>query len=802
MMQILDFIIILKRKMKISHNWIKSYFSNGLMDKIISPIPSPEKLSDLINAYSFEVEGIERVGNDFVLDIDILPNRSSDCMCHYGIAKEVSAIINKPLNQSFFEDIADISEKKFNSAKVEVETKNCRRYALALFENIDNTAKTPRYIVERLSSLGQRSINPIVDITNYIMFELGSPMHAYDAKFLGDGVRVRMAEKDEPIKLLGGDEKVLSENDMVICDYRKNNVIGIAGVKGSEGSGASKDTRSIYLEVASFDANTIRHTSRRHDLHTEASSRFAQGPSDLIIPNVLERAISMIVDITGAKFSGVTYHKDSNDPLYYLGTNAKEVKRLLGIDISLGECKNILNRLHFRPEIIQNPRRSIMEYVKTLYGVTYANGASVTYDSPRAFDCSSLISHVFCRFGILCPRVSCNQFLYSDRINKEDVKPGDLVFSWSDAEGNVIHYKRKPEEFTYLIDGEMPTHGVSHVGIMDSDNYVIHCTGSKGKNCVVREKLEESPSFKNTVGFGRIVDIDTPHLVCKKPIERTDFKYPEDLIEEIGRIYGYGNIPTKVFGKSQGGVVQKRIAYQMKFLDILSDIGFIEVETRSFSGLGELEVLHPLAKDKKFLRSNLSTTLKSSATQNAHYVDLFGRRDIRLAEFGSVFRENGEFYNMALAISNPKEAKVISNDLKEKFEKIGIDLDVEFDGTMFEMDFDLFIQDLPEVTEYAWLDSYGNKQYKSFSQYPFVIRDISIFIKKGIEKEEIMQTIQKNAENFRRITLVDRFEKDSRVSLTFRIIFQSDSRTLTDMEVNGIMEEIEKELRNKGCEVR
>ena len=803
MMLILDFTIILKIKMKISYNWIKSYFSNGLMDKIISPIPSPEKLSELINANSFEVEGVEKVNNDFVLDIDILPNRSSDCMCHYGIAKEISAIINKPLKQYFFKEISDTAEKNFGGAKVEVETKNCHRYALALFENVDNTIQTPKYIVERLSSLGQRSVNPIVDITNYIMFELGSPLHAYDKESIGDGARVRMADEGESIKLLGGDEKILTRNDMVICDYNKNSIIGIAGVKGSDGSGASKDTKNIYLEIASFDANTIRHTSRRHDLYTEASSRFAQSPSDLIIPNVLERAISMIVDITGAKLSGVTYYKDTKDPLFYIGTNRKDVRRLLGVDISLEKCKSILDRLNLNSEIIQNPRESILKDAKTLCGSPYSCASSVIYDAPNVFDCSSFVTYLFCRFGIQCPRLSCNQYLFSKRIDKKDVRPGDLVFSYRETEGNIIHRSKKAEDFVYEFSGDIPEPGVSHVGIMDSDNYVIHCTGSKGKNCVVKEKLDDTLSFKNLVGFGRIEDIDIPHLVCKRPIERTDLKYSEDLIEEIGRIYGYENIPTKVFNKSKGGVIQKRIAYHMAVVKILQKLDFVEIENRTFSNIGKVEVVYPQAKDKNFLRTNLSVDIEEALEKNQKNKDLFGKKDIRLIEFGTVFTNNGEFFNMAISITKSKKQDEMFKKVIDELSKIGIGLDIKNKiKNTIEINFDEIISNLETPKGYDYLETYKDKTFSKFSQYPFITRDISMFVPKNMDESNARQIIRNNSKYLENIFLFDIYTKDEKTSLAFKLIFQSYKKTLTDKEINTVMQDIENKLKNKGCVIR
>ena len=338
---------------------------------------------------------------------------------------------------------------------------------------------------------------------------------------------------------------------------------------------------------------------------------------------------------------------------------------------------------------------------------------------------------------------------------------------------------------------------------MDSDNYVIHCTGSKGKNCVVKEKLDDTLSFKNLVGFGRIEDIDIPHLVCKRPIERTDLKYSEDLIEEIGRIYGYENIPTKVFNKSKGGVIQKRIAYHMAVVKILQKLDFVEIENRTFSNIGKVEVVYPQAKDKNFLRTNLSVDIEEALEKNQKNKDLFGKKDIRLIEFGTVFTNNGEFFNMAISITKSKKQDEMFKKVIDELSKIGIGLDIKNKiKNTIEINFDEIISNLETPKGYDYLETYKDKTFSKFSQYPFITRDISMFVPKNMDESNARQIIRNNSKYLENIFLFDIYTKDEKTSLAFKLIFQSYKKTLTDKEINTVMQDIENKLKNKGCVIR
>ncbi len=235
--------------MKISYNWLQQYFDKKL--------PDAKELSGLINSHVFEVEGVEAIGNDTALDIKVMPDRAHYALCHRGIAREVKAITGMELKivgsatvtsgALHFTEVK--CDKNVKEVQVDVnEPKLCRRYIARRIENI-TIAESPAYLKEKLEAVDARSINTIVDATNFIMLDLGQPLHAFDADKVNGAVTVRLAKKGEIIELLpervtGVDDKgcpviiekprslELSETDLIIAD--DEGPLAIAGVKGGK----------------------------------------------------------------------------------------------------------------------------------------------------------------------------------------------------------------------------------------------------------------------------------------------------------------------------------------------------------------------------------------------------------------------------------------------------------------------------------------------------------------------------------------------------------------------------------------
>ena len=326
--------------MVFSYNWLQSFFSKKL--------PKPDKLAEILTAHSFEVEGVKKSGRDFVLDIDILPNRGHDCFSHLGIAREIAAI----LNLTFRVPTSEIKEAKNIKAKdfvrVEVEDKNaCPRYTARVVTDV-KVFPSPKWLQERLKVCGLRPINNIVDIANYVMLETGQPLHAFDGEKLeGEKIIVRFAKEREKIVTLDEEKYDLDDEVLVIADAEKP--VAIAGIKGGKIPEIDRKTKVVVLEAANFNPRIIRRGSKKLDLKTDASLRFEHG----IDPNLTEFAINLtaflIQKIAGGKVTkGLIdfYSKKVLPKRIKLDLNYLE--RLLGVKIPLVEIKNILKRLGFK----------------------------------------------------------------------------------------------------------------------------------------------------------------------------------------------------------------------------------------------------------------------------------------------------------------------------------------------------------------------------------------------------------------------------------------------------------------------
>lgn len=324
--------------MKFSYNWLQSFFNKKL--------PNAEKLANYLMMHSFEIEEAKKEGDDFILDIDILPNRMPDCASHQGIARELSAILRKKINFLKYDFIEDKSKKVSDYLELKVEDKKlCSRYCARIIEGV-KVGKSPAWIKEKLEVCGLQSINNIVDATNYIMLETGQPLHAFDAEKLKGKIIVRKAKRDEKIKTLEEKDYILSENDLVIADEKEP--IAIAGIKGGKKAEITKSTKTIIIESANFNREFIYRTSKRLNLRTDASIRFSAGLDPNLAEEAIDRVASLIQKIAGGKVlkGKVDFYPQKVNPIK-INLRYDYLKSLLGIDISKKEVIKILESLYF-----------------------------------------------------------------------------------------------------------------------------------------------------------------------------------------------------------------------------------------------------------------------------------------------------------------------------------------------------------------------------------------------------------------------------------------------------------------------
>lgn len=327
--------------MKVSYKWLNEYF-NGKG-------PKPEVAFDLLTMHSMEVEDSEKVGKDVVLNVKTLPNNNHSCLCHRGIAREIGTLANIRPNlysREFINlEVQPPSERKL---VVKIEDKSlCRRYVGRVVENI-KVRPSPIWLKEKLETLGQRSINNIVDATNFVMLEIGQPMHAFDGDKIGSEIVVKNAVKGQKIITLDKKEVELDESVLLITDGK--NPLAIAGVKGGNFAELEMKTKNIILESANFDPILIRKTAQKIKIQTDASKRYENDLTQELCGEAMDILTKLIIEIAGTKdtkVGAVVDNYPNKAEKVELGISSKEASAIIGVEINDSDIEDILNRFQF-----------------------------------------------------------------------------------------------------------------------------------------------------------------------------------------------------------------------------------------------------------------------------------------------------------------------------------------------------------------------------------------------------------------------------------------------------------------------
>ena len=280
--------------------------------------------------------------NDSIIDIDLTPNRA-DCFCIKGIAIDVACLNNLNINQPEIQDakatIDDIIDVNLSA------TKQCPRYISRVINNIDNNKETPIWMQEKLRRSGIRSIHPVVDVTNYVMLELGQPMHGFDKSAITGSINVKMANKGSKFVLLDGKEVTLDESYLMIADDK--DYLAIAGVMGGLDSGVSETTTNIVLESAYFDPATIMGKSRDLGIHTESALRFERGVDPQLQEQAIQRATQLIIEICGGEVGPVHESCEQHDVPQSIEIilTKRKLARVLGFEVESSQVTAILKGL-------------------------------------------------------------------------------------------------------------------------------------------------------------------------------------------------------------------------------------------------------------------------------------------------------------------------------------------------------------------------------------------------------------------------------------------------------------------------
>ena len=303
--------------------------NDGLME-----LPADAPVGEDIRAY-LQLE-------DASIEVDLTPNRG-DCLSLAGLAREVGALYAAQVTRPVVAPVAAVHDEVL---PVDVlAPPACPRYLGRIIRNVDLSRPTPLWMVERLRRADVRSIDAAVDITNYVMLELGQPLHAFDLAQIHGGIRVRMAEEGEKLVLLDGQEITLRSDTLVIADHQR--ALAIAGVMGGEHSGVTSTTRNIFLESAFFDQIVVAGKARSYGLHTDASHRYERGVDWKLAREAMERATGLLLDIAGGEAGPIieTVNEQYLPSIAPITLRAARISQMLGMEMDPAEVERLLRAL-------------------------------------------------------------------------------------------------------------------------------------------------------------------------------------------------------------------------------------------------------------------------------------------------------------------------------------------------------------------------------------------------------------------------------------------------------------------------
>ena len=686
--------------MNISYNWLKDLIEVNL---------PPQELAQKLTDAGLAVESIHPFGDDFVFDIDLTSNRP-DCLSHLGVAREIQTITNDELRITNYEDQKPKTE---DQSLVTIQDSDlCHRFTARIIRNV-KIAPSPDWLVKRLEAVGERSINNVADITNYVMLEFGNPMHAFDFdKLTGNRIVVRRAKSGESIKTLDEVERRLDETMLAICDAEKP--VAVAGVMGGFDSGITEETTDVLLEVAYFKRESIRQTSRKLKLSTEASHRFERGVDIENLIRASNRATELICELaSGEAGEFVDVYPTKLEP-NEIGSRdiEKSVNRLTGLEVGKQEISRILSALGIR------------EKAEGIY-------VSPSWRHDIAIE-EDLVEEVARIYGY-------------DKI-AEELPPAS-------SSGGYQPTEMRKKVLRQTLAG---------LGFDEAISYSFIDTKFDNRFELVPSLLDENSDEKFVTLQQSVIEGAVrmrPSLLSGLlDAVRTNFNHQRRNLRlfEIGKVFaaksGEDNLPIEkeIFSLAlTGGEVWQKKAVPTRELDFYDLKGSLESALEAV-GFSDAEIS---AADVKHLQKGKSALISVGGKA----IGFLGQLSDEIAA-GYKFRQPvfvAEIDLQAALQENPKPAV-----------------------------------------------------YRPLPIYPSVVRDVSLLVKRSTSFDEIRRAIANQSHELcRSVEFVDVYEGkgvagDER-SLTIRLEYRSDERTLLEEEVDAVHNEILKNLEERtGAKLR
>ncbi len=684
--------------MDISYNWLKDLAKTDL---------PPQDLAFELTKVGLAVEGVHEANGDFVFDIDLTSNRP-DCLSHFGVSREIAAITGCELRIS--DSKSQIEDSKFEekSELVKIEdTDLCQRFTARIVRNV-KVAPSPDWLKKRLEAVGERSINNIADITNYVMLEFGQPMHAFDLNRLAENrIVVRRARNGETIKTLDEVERKLDETMLAVCDAEKP--VAVAGIMGGDYSAISDETTDVLIEVAYFKRENIRQTSRKLNLSTEASYRFERGVDIENLIRASNRAAELICKLAGGEigeFADVYPTKyEANEIESKDIQNA--VKRLTGLEVENEEISRILNALGIN-------KKSESVYLSPSWRHDVAIEEDLVEEVARIYGYDKIAEE-------LPPSLSAGEY--------------------------------QPNEMRKLYLRQT----LANAGFNEAISYSFIDTKND-------EKFDLIPNFVN------------------RELDRKFISLRDSIIEGSTRMR-----PSLISGLLDA--VRANFNHQRR------DVKLFELG-KVFSASAKENDL-PNERELFALVLTGNETLQNKAVPLREY-DFFDAKGALENAANALNVPALEFVSANVKhLQKGQSAEVLLNG--EEVGTIGRLSDEITQGYKFKQPVYVAEIDLENLLQAKQLDVL----YKPLPIFPSIVRDVSLLAKRSTSFAEIKNTIE--AENFgllRKVEFVDVYEgkgmADDERSITIRLAYRSDERTLLEEEIEKIHAQI---LQNLGAKL-
>ncbi len=663
--------------MQFSENWLKEFIDINI---------STEELCEQLTMLGLEVDGYEKykskiTGDDSIIKLDITPNRG-DCFSILGIARELSALnglkIKLPAEEKINETI---------DSPIDVDICNeSPRYVGRYVEGVDLKKKVSPLIIERLKLSDVRSIDPIVDITNYVLLETGQPLHAFDAKKIPNGLGVRLAKDKEEIELLDEQTLKLSKDCLVITD--KSDPVALAGIMGGLDSGISSSTKSIYLESAFFKPEIIRGKARRYGLQTDASVRFERGVDYQLQSLAIERASQLIMNFMDCDFAPIqTFEiKKSIPKEKKISLDIQNVRKSLGVNIKDSEVKRILKSLGMKIELTKSDGKVLVSIPSWRFDI------SIEVD---------LVEEVARLIGY--DKLPSSSLRSSNRKTVDSLNHNVISSLVSLGYNEVITYSFVDEKEALLFE-------------------------EKDKMLFVQNPISQNMSVMRTSLLPGLLNT---------------FSYNFNRGEESVKLFEIGSTFLK----------GKKITQKEKLAGLVS---------------GKVSEIHWCDENRAF-----------------DFFDIKGDLEVLL-------NQDYSFTNGKLPFLHPGKTALITFKNKEigfvgaLSPNISNSLDLKQDIYYFELNLDSLPQ--PHV-----------RKYSKYSKFPIAQRDLAFLVDEQLPVSVILELAKKKAgKNLKGINLFDVYQgrgiPENKKSIAFSLFWQSMKGTLTDEEVDLIVEDISKYL--------